>query len=140
MITIYCDGASRGNGGASAVSFIIFDRDDIEIMRDSKYIGEVTNNVAEYAAVLFALEWCEDWDIEFDIRVNSDSMLVMKQLSGEWKTNDTNLRALKNVIKDMTSKFKSVKYEWHPRTHPMLKLCDKMNNETLDEMSEMLSE
>jgi len=132
MYYVYTDGASRGNGGDSAASFIIVNsNDDKVIASGSKYIGKVTNNIAEYIAVYESMKWCMENDID-DVKVISDSMLVMKQLSGEWKVKHSELRKWRNDIKRITDTFESVYFEWHPREHPMIVKCDLLNNECLD--------
>ena len=55
-IKIYCDGGARGNPGPASSAFIVF-KDRENYYQDSKYLGETTNNVAEYQAVIMALNW-----------------------------------------------------------------------------------
>lgn len=137
MMTIYTDGASRGNGGESASSFIIFD-DDKEIARGVRHIGLATNNMAEYMAIHDAIEYCY-LNIIFEpvecCKIVSDSALVINQLSGKWKINNINLREINHNIKfyldNMGTKFI---FEWEPRTNKFIKECDKMNNKCLDEL------
>ena len=56
---IYCDGGSRGNPGPAASAFVVTE-DGKTIFKDSKFLGVETNNVAEYTAVLLAIEWLSD--------------------------------------------------------------------------------
>lgn len=131
LYTLYTDGASRGNGGDSAASFLILDDMNKEVGRGSSYINKVTNNVAEYIAVLNGITYCNANNMMY-IKVISDSMLVMKQLSGEWKTKDPELKKLRSEIKNIVKIFDYIKYEWHPRNNLYLSECDRMNNECLD--------
>jgi len=138
MISIYTDGASRGNGGESASSYIILDKDGKELARNVRHIGIATNNMAEYMAVHDAIEYCY-LNIIFNptecCKVISDSALVINQLSGKWKINNQNLKEINRNIKfyldNMGTRFA---FEWEPRTNHFIKECDKMNNICLDKL------
>ena len=54
---VFCDGGARGNPGLAAIGFLIKDNKGRVIVKKGKYIGKATNNVAEYKAVIEALEW-----------------------------------------------------------------------------------
>ena len=87
MVYIYTDGASRGNGGKSAAAFIITNG-ATEIARSARYLGNATNNIAEYMAVYDALEYCLNNNICRKGTVTtiiSDSQLIINQLKGAWK-------------------------------------------------------
>lgn len=139
MICVYTDGASRGNGGESAAAYIIINEDSRELARNVRHIGLATNNMAEYMAVHDAIEYCY-LNILFDpaecCKIISDSMLIIKQLNGEWKINNHNLKEINHNIKfftdNMGTKFM---YEWVSREHKIIKECDKMNNQCLDSIS-----
>lgn len=136
MIKIFTDGASRGNGGESAAAYIIFD-DDTELYRSVRHIGLSTNNMAEYRAVHDGIQYCYlNPNLVPDTEgylIISDSMLVINQLKRTWKINNHNLIEInKNIsffIDHMTPPFN---FEWRGRNDPILKQCDKMNNECLD--------
>lgn len=134
---IYTDGASRGNGGESAAAFIIIDKNNIELHRGVRNIGLATNNMAEYMAVHDALQYCYlNVILEPSIAIISDSMLVINQLKGTWRINNNNLKEINRNIRFYINNMNaSFIYEWVPRTHPMIALCDKMNNQCLDSIS-----
>jgi ribonuclease HI len=84
MIRIYCDGGARGNPGPAASAFVVVDGSGKTIFRDAKFLGIATNNVAEYTALIMALEWaCEN--AKEDVTIVLDSELVTKQMTGEYK-------------------------------------------------------
>jgi len=92
---IFCDGGSRGNPGPAASAFVVYDNKQA-IHSESKYIGETTNNVAEYTALLMAMEWLRK--NPSDVTIVLDSELVKKQMTGEYKIKNQNLRVLATEI------------------------------------------
>jgi ribonuclease HI len=88
MIKAYTDGASRGNPGPSACSFVIYD-DGKEILSSSFYLGERTNNYAEYAGLIALMQ---QGLTKMDIYC--DSALVVKQVNGEWKVKHEDMKPL----------------------------------------------
>lgn len=92
----YTDGASRNNPGKAGIGAYIVDGEGSEIKKASEYIGEATNNVAEYKAVILALETLKKIipkekkkDAEIEIRM--DSELVQKQLTGQYQIKQDSL-------------------------------------------------
>lgn len=135
QITIYCDGASRGNPGPAATAFCAYHKDEL-IYENAEYVGITTNNVAEYKAVVMAFDWLISFSNDNQIdNVNFifDSELVTKQLTGEYKIKSPNLipLVLKIKAKEKSLKFKinysHVKREFNKRT-------DKLANDVLDSL------
>ncbi len=93
--TINTDGGARGNPGPAAVGITI-KKNGVMIKEFGAYIGETTNNVAEYTAVIYAFESLREMDIEKDALVTCflDSLLVVNQLNGLFKIKDAKLREL----------------------------------------------
>lgn len=93
---VFTDGGARGNPGPGAVGFVIKDNSGKVLIEQGKYIGHVTNNVAEYTAVIEALkkvtelQSCKGAKINFFL----DSKLVVNQLNGYYKIKNSNLRNL----------------------------------------------
>ena len=134
MVNIFTDGASRGNPGKSACSFLILDNNK-EIATGSRYLGIATNNVAEYSAILDALIYCKNHDyliLGDKHHIVSDSKLVINQLTGEYKLNNSNLKKIYDEIKSLIDPNIIIEYKWVPRTDELIKKCDKLNNKTLD--------
>ena len=90
-IRVYTDGGARGNPGPAASAFVVTE-DGKTIFKDSKFLGVETNNVAEYTAVLLAIEWLSDKKAKGEIIINLDSQLVERQLNGFWKIKSPKLK------------------------------------------------
>lgn len=131
-LIIYCDGGSRGNPGLAASAFIIFDKDFKELVGVGKYLGIATNNVAEYTAVLEALNWLlKNKDTNNKIFFYLDSQLVVNQLNGVFKIKDSNLLSLATKIKLQEKLFTTkIIYQYIPREKN--KKADLLVNKTLD--------
>lgn len=112
-ITLYTDGASSGNPGPAGVGFIICNG-KTKITDESKYIGITTNNVAEYTAVILGLQ--KALSLQFkEIKIRSDSQLLVKQIQGSYKVKNQNLIVLNNICRYLIDLFKSVSIEYVPR-------------------------
>ena len=96
ILTIFTDGGARGNPGPAAIGFVVKDEAGKVLAREGKYIGETTNNVAEYTAVIEALKWLLVNSINPVSLVNFylDSKLVVCQLKGLYKIKKGHLREL----------------------------------------------
>ena len=90
---LYIDGASRGNPGPAGIGIVILDEKKKKVKEFYKYIGETTNNVAEYNALIHGLEEASKLNAD-EVVVNMDSELVAKQLNGEYKVKDPNMKSL----------------------------------------------
>ena len=135
LLKIYCDGGARGNPGPAAAAFVV-ERQGKIIFKDAKFLGNVTNNVAEYSAVLFAMEWLSKFSNKvFDeVRFVLDSELVVKQLTGLFKIKNENLRSLYFSVKEKEEKIPlRISFAAVPRNKN--KLADLLVNKVLDENS-----
>ena len=95
-ITLFCDGGSRGNPGPAAIGVVVFDdsTDPPTLLASvSECIGITTNNVAEYRALIAGLEAVAHLHARV-VHVRADTLLVVKQLRGEWRVKHANLRPL----------------------------------------------
>lgn len=109
ILKIYCDGGSRSNPGPAAAAYVIVDGVSI-VSKGSKYLGKTTNNVAEYEAVILALQTLIKERLFRGIsRVEFylDSELVTKQLNGDYKVKNNTLRKLNAKIVDLLQLFDS---------------------------------
>lgn len=106
-ILAYTDGASRGNPGQSGIGVILKDEHNNTINSVYGYIGETTNNVAEYKALIACLKLVEQMNCN-NLIVHSDSELMIRQLNGEYKVKDDNLKKhYREIIKILDkSKFR----------------------------------
>ncbi len=112
MLVIFTDGASLGNPGPMGIGVVIY-RDGLRIEELSEYIGDGTNNIAEYTAVIRALETIHELG-EMEAHVKSDSQLIVRQLNGEYKVRDPELRPLKERVEHLCRGLK-VSFEHIPR-------------------------
>lgn len=129
MLTVYCDGGSRNNPGHAAYGFVVKSEGQV-LKSEGGYIGIATNNVAEYTALVKALEWLEKEHKGQDLDVYMDSNLVVSQLNGIFKVKNGELREMIVKIRELTPSFKEVKFNYIPRVQN--KEADKMVNLALD--------
>ena len=130
-ITVYTDGASRGNPGLAAVGAVIFDGEEV-VAEIREFLGKQTNNWAEYEAVYMALKKALKLGLNNrDIEVRLDSKLVAEQLSGNWKIKSDSIRKQYNKVQDILKNgFLSIKYTHIPREKN--KYADRLANEAID--------
>ena len=112
-VEIYSDGGARGNPGPAGIGGVIRSGGNI-IATYYEYIGEATNNQAEYRAVLRGLEEAKKLGA-INIQFVLDSELVVSQLRREYKVKNRDLATLFVQIWNISQQFKSVKYRWVPR-------------------------
>lgn len=96
---IYSDGACRGNPGPSGIGAVILNDKGKVVHEISKYIGVVTNNVAEYEALLEALDYCVKKKLS-PVEILADSQLMIRQLSGQYKVKHPNMIPLHQKAKE----------------------------------------
>ncbi len=132
MLKIYCDGGSRGNPGHAASAFAVYKNGKV-IHKESHYIGVSTNNIAEYKAVGFALDWLKDNKVPTDdaVKFILDSELVVKQLTGIYKVKNSKLALLVVEIKNKERKF-PFKVYYSVVTRESNQLADSLVNKELD--------
>jgi ribonuclease HI len=102
--TAFIDGASSGNPGDAGIGFVIYKGKEA-IVRESRYIGIQTNNFAEYTALLLLLEMLVKHGIK-QISIYSDSELVVRQMSGEYKVKNAGIKELMMKIAPFKKKVK----------------------------------
>lgn len=128
-LIIYVDGASRGNPGPSAIGGIILDENGEELEKFSEYIGEGTNNQAEYMALIEALKRAKKYNPKV-VEVRSDSELMVKQLEGQYRVKNAELANLSKEVKEIASEFKQVRFVHVPREENQV--SDALCNRALD--------
>ena len=111
--TIKFDGGTRPtNPGPSAIGYIVSTDDSTE--RGSHHIGEATNNQAEYHALIQALQTARQMGCT-DVVVRGDSQLIVKQVQGDWKVNDSELHTLWKRATELAEEFESFDIQHVPR-------------------------
>ena len=134
-LKIYTDGASRGNPGPGAIAFIITDTAGKLLKERAQFIGTCTNNIAEYKALIAALQEAERLagkGCDCEIICFSDSQLMVNQMRGEYKVKKGHLKELFEQAKSLEKKFKKVEYVSVRRTDPAIQMADRMVNGVLD--------
>ncbi|MBF0254624.1 MAG: ribonuclease HI family protein [Candidatus Omnitrophica bacterium] len=122
-LLIHVDGASRGNPGPASVGGVLVRAED------SEYIGTTTNNVAEYTALIFALEEAAVLGAR-NVTVKTDSQLLARQYTGEYKTKEPHVKMLQTIVRHLARRFDRCDVLHVPREEN--KVADKLANEALD--------
>ncbi len=126
------DGGSRGNPGPAAYGVVIRNPKGEIIARLKKYIGQATNNVAEYFGLIAALDYSDTHGIRA-LRILSDSELMVKQMRGQYKVKSEDLRPLFERAKKMSQTFESFRIDHVYREQNSE--ADALANQAMDETS-----
>ena len=114
-VILYSDGASLGNPGRAGIGAIICDGDRKVIKRIAKFIGITTNNVAEYMALIFALEEALYLGAK-EVECFLDSQLLVRQLEGTYKVKDRKLGLFHSQVRHLESFFEKVNFNYIVRS------------------------
>jgi ribonuclease HI len=106
---VFTDGAARGNPGPAGAGVCIREPSGAVIAERWRYLGEVTNNVAEYRALLLGLEEAREMGARH-VEIRSDSELVVRQMRGEYRVRNSALRELYDRALTLEQAFDSVEY------------------------------
>jgi probable phosphoglycerate mutase len=137
QLVIEADGGSRGNPGPAGSGAIIIDAATGEILREiAIYIGEATNNVAEYRALKAAITEVLNINPQASVLVRMDSKLVIEQMSGNWKIKHPDMRQLAIEVQQLAAGL-NVAYQWIPREQNSR--ADALANRAMDEQGESIS-
>ncbi len=127
-LIVEADGGSRGNPGPAAYGALVRDAQTGRVLLEiAEYIGEETNNVAEYRGVIAGIEQALTVDPDALIEARLDSKLIVEQMSGRWAIKNANLRELALRARGLSS---AVAYTWVPRAENAY--ADRLANEALD--------
>ena len=132
-LTIYTDGASRGNPGLAACAWLILDGCEV-LEAESAGVGENSNNVAEYTALINALRSAKKYCTpeETEIEAFSDSELMVRQLFGQYAVRAPTLKPLYAEVKRLAGTYAAVSHTHVRRENPYISSCDWMCNQALD--------
>jgi ribonuclease HI len=114
LLIVSCDGASRGNPGPAGIGAQITDEDGNVLAEIAEWIGETTNNVAEYTAVLEGLRKASELGAR-RVHLRSDSKLLIEQLAGRYRVKASHLRPLHAEVTALLSGFEHVRLQHVPR-------------------------
>ncbi|MCM8790803.1 MAG: ribonuclease HI family protein [Candidatus Omnitrophica bacterium] len=126
---IYTDGGSRGNPGPSGIGVVVLDSRRKKIKEICKYIGQTTNNIAEYNALLSGLEEAAALGAS-EVVIYLDSELLAKQLNGEYRVKDDGIRPLFENALGLLKAFKSFEIKHIDRDKN--KEADKLVNKAIN--------
>ena len=126
---LWTDGGARGNPGPAAYGYVLEADDGTVLAAHGEAIGEATNNVAEYRALVAGLEKAGELGVD-ELEVVSDSELLVKQMRGEYKVKNEALRELSLQALGLARQLGAVTYTAVRREHN--ELADQLVNEALD--------
>ena len=131
-VITFTDGASRGNPGEAGIGVLLYDEKGTKLMEEARYLGTATNNVAEYRALIRALELAAKYT---NTRVTCylDSEVVVRQMTGVYAIKSEPLQILAGKVKKKAAHFSSISFHHVPREHPNLQMADKLANKGIDQ-------
>lgn len=125
---LYTDGGARGNPGPAGVGYVLWLEDSHEITH-AEYIGEATNNQAEYKALRAGMQRASQEKV-LELECRLDSELVVRQLNGEYRVKDVDLKPLLKQVSNLASSFEKISFEHIPREKN--KKADRLVNQAID--------
>jgi ribonuclease HI len=125
---LFTDGASKGNPGPAGAGWVLINDRDLLLAKDSKFLGEATNNEAEYQALILGLKNALSCGIQ-EIRIYMDSELLVKQLNGLYRIKNPRLAIFFHQVKDLLSKF--LNYDINHISRQENREADRMANEAI---------
>jgi probable phosphoglycerate mutase len=127
--TAHCDGGSRGNPGPSGYGAVIEDSQGRIVARLAQFLGNQTNNYAEYSGLIAVLKWANENGAKY-LRVVSDSELMVKQMKGQYKVASPGLRPLYEQGRRLAARLE--KFEMRHTLRGGNKEADLLANEAMD--------
>lgn len=128
-VIIHTDGGARGNPGPAGIGVVFFSSSGEVLYSFKAYIGEATNNIAEYKALIKALEEAVRLGYE-ELVINMDSELVVRQMQGRYKIKEPTLKVLSGQVLALSNRFKKITYHHVPREENQE--ADRLVNEAID--------
>ena len=134
-LVVEADGGSRGNPGVAGYGALVRDAETGAVLVElAEPLGQQSNNVAEYSALIAGLRAVAGIDHAARVVVRMDSKLVVEQMSGRWKTKHADMQRLAGEAREISSAIEraggSVRYEWVPREKN--KAADALSNDAMD--------
>lgn len=127
---IYTDGGARGNPGPAGIGAVVMNEQGQILLELAEGLGETTNNVAEYTALVRVLEELKNLPQPSSIEIRMDSQLVVRQLEGVYKVREPHLVPLFQRVKELLSKYPHRTIDHIPREQN--KLADALSNKAMD--------
>ncbi len=130
---VFTDGASRGNPGESGIGIVIKDKDNNTVKEIKKYFPKLTNNQAEYKALILALDYLITSGLNKPVKFFTDSQLLANQINGLWKVKHPDIALLYKEAKALITELDSFEISYVPREKN--KEADRLANQAIDEYS-----
>lgn len=130
-LILYTDGGARGNPGPAAIGVVLLDANKKQIATHKAKIGTATNNIAEYKALIKGLNIALSKGAS-EVKVYSDSELMVRQLKGEYRVKSTNLKPLFDNVQKKIEKLDKFSVQHVFRTNPGIVKADALVNAALD--------
>jgi len=130
-LKLFTDGGSRGNPGPAAYGFVVYTGAGIILEKCGNYLGEATNNEAEYAGLVAGLEWIIKHHSQIPVEIYMDSLLIVNQVQGKFKVKSPGLRPKYLEVKQLLSRLPSFSISHTYREQNTL--ADALVNEALDQ-------
>jgi ribonuclease HI len=127
---LYTDGAARGNPGPAGAGAVIVSPEGHIVAKVGKFLGDNTNNYAEYMGLILGLKRAKAMGIK-ELQVLADSELLVKQLNGEYQVKAANLKPLHDEARALLGAFPSIEVRHIPRDQNAA--ADEMSNRAIDE-------
>ncbi|WP_428938734.1 ribonuclease HI family protein [Fontivita pretiosa] len=134
LLTLEFDGGSRGNPGPAGIGVVIRAQDGTPLLTLGQYIGNATNNIAEYRALIAALEQAKKLGAR-RVVIRGDSELVVRQMTGAYRVRDEKLRPLYEQAQSLLRQFQEARIE-HNLRHGN-RLADKLANLAMDRRADV---
>ena len=128
-LIIYSDGGARGNPGPAGVGVVIYDMNKKVVQEVGEYIGEQTNNQAEYKALILGLVKAKTLGAE-EVECYLDSELVVMQMQGKYRVKNAKLKPLYAEVVELVKYFEQISYAHVVREKN--KEADRLVNEAID--------
>lgn len=109
-LVVNCDGASRGNPGPAGAGAVLATPDGEVVSEIAEGLGETTNNVAEYTAVIHGLQRAKELGAA-DVLLRSDSLLLVNQLTGRYRVKTPHLVPLARRVRELAAGFDQIRFE-----------------------------
>lgn len=131
-LLINTDGGARGNPGPAGIGVVFYNEGQKIIAEFKQYIGEATNNVAEYRALVLALTKASNITPKPEnLEIRMDSELIVRQMNGQYKIKEPTLQILASEVLKLKNNFQSVVFRHVPRAQNSA--ADKLVNEAIDQ-------
>jgi len=131
-VIIYTDGGARGNPGPAAIGLMICSPDHKVLAEHQETIGQTTNNVAEYRALIEALTRARSFQPQ-EVVCYSDSQLMIEQLKGNYKVKQPHLQELFQKVQTLLQAFKQSQFHHVRRENEWIQRVDALLNNALDQ-------